>query len=513
MAHEDHGARELVERLREALAAVDVEMVGRLVEDQQVRGVVDGEAEGEPRLLAARHLADLGVGLVARKADLGRFAAHLRFVRGRHQPADVIAGRAVEVEILHVMLGEEADLHLLGLVHPALARLQAVGQQLREGRLAVAVRSKQRDPVVRIDAKRQAVQDGAVAIAGRHPVERDQRRRQLLLGLRDAERHDAAFDHGVDRLHLGEPLDARLGLGRLRSLGLEAGDEGLEPLALFVLGLGGLEVERELLAAHAVERVVIALPDVQLAVLEVEDVIDRGVQQVAVMADDEGRALVFGEVVLKPEGAFEVEVVGGLVEEEEVGLREQNRRERDAHAPAAGKVRAGTLLRVFVKAEARKNPRGARGRLIGVDVDEPRDDLGDAVRIGRGLLLLHQPRALEVGCENDVDERLRAGRRLLRDAAKAQALRHLDLAIVRVEVAREDFEQSRLAGAVAADHADARPLRQEGARVVEQHAPGDAAGDFVDLDHGGAFVTPTALRCKRTRRRERRRSGKPPTKP
>jgi hypothetical protein len=41
------------------LAAVDVEVVGRLVEDQQMRSVEGREADQQPRLLAARQILRL----------------------------------------------------------------------------------------------------------------------------------------------------------------------------------------------------------------------------------------------------------------------------------------------------------------------------------------------------------------------------------------------------------------------------------------------------------------------
>ena len=48
------------ERLDERLARIDVEVVGRLVEDQQVRRVVRHQRQRQPRALAARELARLG---------------------------------------------------------------------------------------------------------------------------------------------------------------------------------------------------------------------------------------------------------------------------------------------------------------------------------------------------------------------------------------------------------------------------------------------------------------------
>ena len=53
VADEDDGAVVVVERVDESLACIDVEMVSRLVEDQQVRMMECGQRQQEPRFLAA----------------------------------------------------------------------------------------------------------------------------------------------------------------------------------------------------------------------------------------------------------------------------------------------------------------------------------------------------------------------------------------------------------------------------------------------------------------------------
>ena len=59
------------------------------------------------------------------------------------------------------------------------------------------------------------------------------------------------------------------------------------------------------------------------------------------MADDHHRAAIALQEILQPQHAFEVEIVGGLVQQQQIGRGEQDRRQRHAHAPAAGKFRQG----------------------------------------------------------------------------------------------------------------------------------------------------------------------------
>ena len=93
---------------------------------------------------------------------------------------------------------------------------------------------------------------------------------------------------------------------------------------------------------------------------------------------------------------------------------------------------------------------------MGVDVDEPGLDIGDAVRIVRGLGFAQQRVALEVGLQHDLDQAFRAVGRFLREAADAPARRNRDGAGFGRQFAADRVKQRRLADAVAADEADAR---------------------------------------------------------
>ena len=99
--------------------------------------------------------------------------------------------------------------------------------------------------------------------------------------------------------------------------------------------VAALVVELHLHAARGFERVVIALVEGQLAMLEMDDRVDRLVEQVAIVADHENGVRVGGQILFQPQRALEIEVVGRLVKQQQVGLGEQNARERHAHAPAA----------------------------------------------------------------------------------------------------------------------------------------------------------------------------------
>ena len=113
MADQDDRAFIFVEAVDQRLAAVDVQMVGRLVENEQVRRCEGGEREKQPRLLAAGQLAGGRVGLVGAKTRGGRAGALLRFGRVRHQGGDMIVSGVLRVQLVELVLGEIAEGQLL----------------------------------------------------------------------------------------------------------------------------------------------------------------------------------------------------------------------------------------------------------------------------------------------------------------------------------------------------------------------------------------------------------------
>ncbi len=178
------------------------------------------------------------------------------------------------------------------------------------------------------------------------------------------------------------------------------------------------------------------------------------VQEVAVVADDDDRVRIALEIAFEPERALEVEIVRRLVEEEHVGLEEEHGRERDAHAPAARELAAGAPLGRRVEAEAGENASRSRRGCMGADVRQAQVDVGDTMRVVGGLGFGEQSATLAVSRQHPVDQALIAAGGLLGDAADAGVAGHADGAVVGMELAADQLEQRRLAGAVAADEPD-----------------------------------------------------------
>ena len=378
-------------------------------------------------------------------------------------------------QIVELVLSEDRHLEAGGERHRAGLRLEPPGEQLGEGRLAIAVGAQQRDAIVGVDAERNLPQHRLVGhIAGGDAAHGDDRRSDRPCRFGEVERLDAVLHHRRDRLHLLQRFQPRLRLSRLRRLRPEPLHEGFHVLARGLLLGARLLLQRLALLQLPLELVVAAAPEGELLLVQMHDRRDRPVQKVAVVRDDQHGVRVARHVVLEPQSAFEVEIVGGLVEEQQVGLREQHRGECDAHAPAAGKRGGGALLRRLVEAQPGQDGGGARLSRMGVDVGEPRVNLGDPVGVGRTPFFLEKGGAFGIRLQHDLDQRLVRARRFLGHLADPRALGHRDGARLGREIAGNGTEERRLAGSVAADEPRLRARRQGQRGVVDQQPSGDA---------------------------------------
>ena len=365
-------------------------------------------------------------------------------------------------------------------------RLQRAGDQLGERRLAGAVDPEQADAVVQVEPQVQPFENRrAVSIAGGDTLQPHQRRRQRTLGGGQEKRGGVLDDHRRHRRQLGQHLQARLGLGRLRRFGAEPVDEGLKVGALrFDLGLGGF-LQAGLFLALALELVVAADIQGQLAVEQVQDVVAAVVQDLAVVADDHRRIRVFLQPAFQPERAFQVEVVGRFVQQQQVRLGEQRGGQGHPHAPPARELRHRAGEVIVREAEAGENFRRPARRAVGADFRQPTVDVAHPLGIG-GLQLVQQRGALLVGGQHRVDQRHGGGRMFLIDRADAGLLRIADLAVAGVQLVEDQLEQRGLAHAVASDQADLGAHGYADARMVEEAAAPGVEGKVVDLQHGRA---------------------------
>jgi HAMP domain-containing protein len=209
------------------------------------------------------------------------------------------------------------------------------------------------------------------------------------------------------------------------------------------------------------------------------------------VADQDQGASIVAQKTFEPQGCFEVEVIGRLVEQQQIGLGEQDRGKRRPHPPAARQLSDRLVLRPLVKPEPGEDARRPARRRMRRDFDEPRLDLGDPHCLRPGFPLGQQARPLAVSGEHRLERARRTTRRLLREKADAAAARQFDRPVIGLQDTADQVEKGRFARTVAADQPDLGPLGDLGIRLIEQPAPGTPADTVCHLgkaQHGGLLA-------------------------
>ena len=370
-------------------------------------------------------------------------------------------------------LGQIADLY-----RGAEAQLAAVGrllpqQDLQQRRLAGAVVAQQGDALaadhlqVYVIKKRTPVKGLLQLLDGEHLVPAELALTELyiqpaLLGglVGGADTLDALL-HGLGPLE--NLVVARVGpypqlLGRL----LQLLDLGLLLLVLLELFLVAP------LLLHHIEAVVARI-ELRLAVVNLNDPLDHPIQKPAVVGDGQDGALVAIQILLQPLGGPEIQVVGRLVQQKDVGVLQNQAGQVDPGLLPAGERGKklsphvlGNLQAVAHLVQLRLGVIAASGLKRGGEGVVPPEKGGVAVRphlLGKAEhLRLHGVELIKGGLEHVSHRILRRIDRDLGNKPYPLAGGYVHLALVPIQFAGEDFEQCGLAGAVFAQQAHPLPL-------------------------------------------------------
>ncbi len=486
MRDQHHSAGKIGQRLHQRLAGIDVEMVGRFVQDQHLRRLPRREREQQAGLLAARQRGHTGLGAVGIETEAGKLGAVHRHAGTRQGSRHVGEWRRRHVQRLALVLREIPDLEPGRPAELARQRRQAAGQKPRERGFAVAVGAEQRDAVVHVEPQRNVPQHRPAVIARVDPFECEHRRGEHGGGW-ELEPGRRVLDHRLDLRQPRQRLQPRLGLACLGRLGAEPVDEGLDARPLDGDTLGGTALLGGALGADADELAVAALGQAQLAAIEEGDGFDGAVEQAAIVGDDDGGAGEAGQPALQPHRRLEIEVVGRLVEQQQVRRGEQGGGQRDAHPPAAGELPHRAGLRRRVEAEPGQD-RGCPGRR-GIGADHPQPLMNLRQPRGRGTVRLGEQRqTLGVGRQHRLQQAQRPVRRFLTDGADPGARGEPDFAPIGRDLAQNGAQQGRFPGAIAPDQADPLAGGDGQIGVIEKQPAAEAqrqAGDHEQAHGAG----------------------------
>lgn len=279
----------------------------------------------------ALDLVDLVHGLLILVGDDLVGTVHgLTVLTGLETPLDVLGGSGVEVviNVSESVLLDVGDTDVLVLVDVTSGGDQLTGQDVDQGRFTSTVGTDDGNTGAQGDL------EGDVGELG-------------LGGAGVLEGHVVDTDDG---LGLGLDTLKETGLGELE---LELGGTQL------VVGASRGDTLDELAQVTTVT--------LELEALVVDDVLDDVVQELAVVGDDDGSAGGGAQVVLQPGDVLDVQVVGRLIEQQDIGGLEDGTGQSQLHLPTTGEGGDGTLE--LLTQETELFELGLNVRLAGLDTD------------------------------------------------------------------------------------------------------------------------------------------------
>ena len=442
--------------LLQQVERLDVEVVGRLVEDQQVGGLGHDPRQHQPRPFAAREVLDRRARLLRLEQEVLHIAGHMLLFAVDQQvlaaPVRQIMGeRVVEVQIL-ALLVERGDLQIGAELHRAFVGLQLAGQHLQKRRLAGAIGSDEADAVAAMDPKRERRHDGAIAVALGDLLGLDHQLAAVAtLGdrrLDRALRSLVAAIVGAHLLQVAEP--AHVALAPCRHAVAQPVLLALDRLAELVL-LDLFFFEH--LVAPFLELAETAVQPPRQPAVQPDGGVGHLFEEPTVMRDQDEGAARRRKLAFEPLDRRQVQMVGRLVEQQDIGFGRQHPGER-----CTPRLPARQTGRIFLT----RQPQMLQqiGHAIGVVAGaEPRFGIGLHGRIAGKIR-----RLFEVA---------HGGGRMAKDFAR-----------LRLDHAGRDLHQRRFARAVAADKADpvARLDLQIG--TVEQRRAAEGKLDVVEFQNG-----------------------------
>ena len=346
---DDDCALEAAQGFLEDVLGAHIEVVGRLVEQEDVVGFEQEAHHSEARAFAAGEDAHLLVHVVAgeeeRPEDVPKLFADFAYCHA----VDGVEDGEFRVEQVCLVLGEVADVDVVPDAHFA-GEGDFAHNHLDQRGFAFAVFADEGDFLAAAHLEVDALEDDVAAIC----------LAEVAPGDGDVPGADGGLEADgdaclvllldLDAFELFELFDTGLHLDGLGRLVAEAFDEVFGVLDLLLLVLVGAHLLLYALLAELLEAGVGDFVVVDFAERDFDGARGDIVEEGAVVGHEDDCPGVCLEEGFEPGDGFDVEVVRRLVEEEDIGTREENLGKLDAHAPAAAEF-AALAAEVF-RAEA-----------------------------------------------------------------------------------------------------------------------------------------------------------------
>ncbi len=388
MRDEQNGALKTLQHFLQHFLGRDVQVIARLVQQQEVGALQSQDSQRQAAAFAAAQCADRLEDIVAAEQVLRQVVARLG---GVDLPAALqrFDNRVLRAQSL-VRLGKIAHPHPVTEVQLAAQRLHLLQQRLQEGGLSGAVGADQRGALAAFqfqlgsaeeqvagiaDLKFGGLQHLLPAVMGDFQAQVEARR--AVSRLRQAADNAPGLRHanwaGVIQPGLVPAFAAAQGRHAKMLHNLQVSAQaaqhthgagirtGAHDIALdesqFLLQAGLFFIEHlalpfPALLALAQIGAVVAAVDFHPAAAHLPDRIDHAVQEIAVVADNQHGARPFAQRFFQPFDGLHIQVVGRLIQDQQIGLFQQQTRQQGARLLPAAQMAYGHIPGGFVQSQA-----------------------------------------------------------------------------------------------------------------------------------------------------------------
>ena len=148
MAHQNHAALICVKCLNESLARINIQMVGWLIEQHNMGGIVAHNAKEQACLFAPRKFFDLRVGFTLIKAEFAQKCATFSFRNITNSGAHGLIGCCLIFQLIGLMLGKITDPQFAVTRHMSGHCREIIRNKFDQSGLAIAIRPQKCNAVI-----------------------------------------------------------------------------------------------------------------------------------------------------------------------------------------------------------------------------------------------------------------------------------------------------------------------------------------------------------------------------
>jgi len=257
---------------------------------------------------------------------------------------------------------------------------------------------------------------------------------------------------------------------------------------------------------------VVAAIRVRHAVLEVDDAIGHSIEKLAVMRDQQQRPRIIAQPGFQPKDRVEVQVIGRLIEQQQIRAAHERLRHIQPHAPAAGEFPHHARFIIRCEAESvHEAPRttarviAARRRVTRIQLSQPDARIAGVCVGGCAFDGALNGAKFRIAVDDKLDRCAFARDEFLRDVRNGKLRRHLEGSRIRLQLAAHQAQQTRFAAAVLAGDRHLLAAKQTESRTREQQPRTAAYCDVVEIEHARESRSRSSGRRRRSSRPSRSR--------